>query len=149
MKTKDREIVNLLQKDGSLSMEQLAEQVSLSKTAVWRRVKNLQAAGLLVKQVALVDRKLAGFGITAFALVRTNQHSDGWYNKLKSAVESLPEILEFHRTSGDVDYVLRIVARDMEDYDRVYRALIRQCDFADISSTFVMETIKETAALPL
>ena len=149
MKSIDSEILTWLQEDATLSMEALAEKVALSKTAVWRRVKNLEAAGFLKKRVALVDNKRAGFGVTAFALVRTNQHSDEWFGRFRSAVLDVPEILEFHRTSGDVDYILRIVAKDMDDYDRVYKRLIRKCDFADISSMFVMETIKETTALPL
>lgn len=149
MNVKDQEILRWLQKDGSLSMDDLADRVALSKTAVWRRVRNLESAGVIKKRVAIVDQKAVGFRITVFALIRTNQHSEEWYRKFSAAVSGIPEIMDVHRASGDVDYVLRIVARDMDDYDRVYKQLIKKCDFADVSSTFVMETIKETTELPL
>ncbi len=149
MNIKDLAILRWLQQDGSLSMDDLADRVALSKTAVWRRVRRLEQDKVIKKRIAIIDQKAVGFGVTVFALIHTNQHSDKWYNKFSSAVLSIPEILEVHRASGDVDYVLRIVAKDMDDYDRVYRQLIRKCDFSDISSTFVMESIKQTTELPL
>ena len=149
MNVKDLEILRWLQRDGTLSMDDLADRVALSKTAVWRRVRKLEEQLVLQKRIAIVNRQLLGFGVTVFALIRTSQHNDEWYEKFSTAVLSIPEILEAHRTSGDVDYVLRIVARDMEDYDRVYKELIKRCEFSDVSSTFVMESIKETSELPL
>ena len=90
-----------------------------------------------------------GFGLTIFALVRTSQHSDEWFAKFQRAVASIPEILDFHRTSGNIDYLLRVVAKDMRHYDEVYKRLIREVDFADVSSTFVMETFKSDTRLPI
>ena len=81
--------------------------------------------------------------------MRTNQHRDEWFAKFERAVRAIPEILEFHRTSGDIDYLLKIVARDMRHYDEVYKQLIREVDFADVSSTFVMETFKADTELPI
>jgi Lrp/AsnC family transcriptional regulator len=121
----------------------------MSKTAVWRRVRSLEESGVITKRVTLLDSEAVGFGLMVFALVRTNQHSDAWFSTFSKAVSSIPEILEFHRTSGDLDYLLRIVARDMRHYDEVYKRLIREVDFADVSSTFVMETIKSDTELPI
>jgi len=149
MDQKDLTILRLLQRDASLSMNELAERAALSKTAVWRRVRELERRGVIRQRVTLLDPASLGFGLTVFAMVRTNQHSDEWYENFSRAVASIPEILEFHRTSGELDYLLRIVARDMQDYDRIYRNLIRQVDLADVSSTFVMETIKSGTGLPL
>jgi Lrp/AsnC family transcriptional regulator len=149
MDNKDRRILQLLQADASLSMNELAERCALSRTAVWRRVRELEEDGVIIGRVTRLNAARMGFPLTVFALVRTNQHSDDWFAKFSTAVASIPEILEFHRTSGDIDYLLRIVARDMQDYDRVYRTLIRAVDLADVSSTFVMETIKSDTALPL
>ena len=149
MNIKNLQILGWLQKDASLSMDELAERVSLSKTAVWRRVRALERDGVIRRRVALVDQKAVGFGVTVFALIRTNEHSDEWTRRFRDTVLSIPEILEVHRTSGDVDYILRIVARDMEDYDRVYKTMIRKCTFADFSSTFVMEPILQRTELPL
>ena len=147
MDQKDRQILRILQKDATLSMNELTERSALSKTAVWRRVKALEDKGVIRKRVTLLDKEALGFGLTVFALVRTNQHSDEWFAKFKQAVLSIPEILEFHRTSGDLDYLLRIVARDMRHYDEIYQRLIRKVDFADVSSSFVMETFKSETEL--
>ena len=149
MDQKDRQILRILQKDAALSMNELADRAALSKTAVWRRVKALEKSGVIQKRVTLLDKEAMGFGLTIYALVRTNQHSDAWFAKFKQAVMSIPEIQEFHRTSGDLDYLLRIVARDMRHYDEVYRRLIHEVDFADVSSTFVMETFKADTELPI
>jgi len=149
MDRKDRQILELLQGNAALSMNELAERCALSRTAVWRRVRELEQQGIIRSRVTLLNAAKVGFPLTVFALVRTNQHSDEWLGRFSSAVEAIPEILEFHRTSGDLDYLLRIVARDMQDYDRVYRTLIKAIDLADVSSTFVMETIKANTALPI
>jgi Lrp/AsnC family transcriptional regulator len=149
MNEKNLEILRWLQRDGSLSMDDLADRVNLSKTAVWRRVKKLEEDGVIRKTMAVVDEKAVGFGVTVFAIVRTNQHNDAWYNCFANAVASIPEIMDVYRASGDIDYILRIIARNMDHYDEVYRRLIRKCEFSDVSSTFVMETIKESRELPL
>lgn len=149
MDNKDREILRMLQNNAGLSMNELAERCALSKTAVWRRVRELENNRVIRKRVTLLDAESLGFGLTIFAFVRTNQHSDAWFSKFKGAIAAIPEILEFHRTSGDIDYVLRIVARDMRHYDEIYQQLIREVDFADVSSTFVMETFKSQTALPI
>lgn len=149
MDTKDREILRLLQQNANLSAAELADRVALSKTAVWRRVRELERTGVIKSRVATLDPEAFGYALTVFAFVRTNQHSDRWFATFEKAVLSIPEILEFHRTSGDIDYLLRIIARDMRHYDEIYRRLIREVDFADLSSTFVMETFKEGTGLPI
>lgn len=149
MDKKDLEILRIMQDNAGLSMNELADRLALSKTAVWRRVKELEKQGVIRARISVLDPEAMGFNLTVFAFVRTNQHSDSWFSKFEQAVESIPEILEFHRTSGDIDYLLRAVARDMRHYDEIYKRLIRQVDFADISSTFVMETFKSGSALPI
>ncbi len=149
MDRNDRKILKILQQDAGLSMNELAERASLSKSAVWRRVRELEDRGIIRGRVALLDAEALGYGLTIFALVRTSQHSDAWFARFEEAVDSIPEILEFHRMSGDVDYLLRVVARDIRHYDDIYKRLIREVDFADISSTFVMETLKSGVALPI
>lgn len=149
MDTKDRQILRLLQADASLSMAELSERCALSKTAVWRRVRELEDSGVIRGRTAELDAEALGFGLTVFALVSTNQHSDAWFGKFEKAVRSIPEILDFHRTSGSVDYLLKVVARDVRHYDEIYKRLIREVDFADISSTFVMETFKSDNRLPI
>ena len=149
MDQKDRQILELLQRDAALSMAELAERSALSKTAVWRRVRELERQGVIRARITLLDAEAMGFSLTIFALVSTSQHSDAWFARFQRAVASIPEILEFHRTSGNIDYLLKVVARDMRHYDEIYKRLIREVDFADISSTFVMETFKSDASLPI
>ena len=149
MDQKDRQILRILQGNAAISMSDLAERCAMSKTAVWRRVRELEAKGVVKDRVTRLDAEAMGFGLTIFAMVRTNQHSDAWFSKFERAVRSIPEILEFHRTSGDIDYLLRVVAHDMRHYDEVYKRLIREVDFADVSSTFVMETFKADTQLPI
>jgi Lrp/AsnC family transcriptional regulator len=149
MDQKDRDILRVLQADAGLSMNDLADRCALSKTAAWRRVRELSEAGVIRDKVTLLDPEALGFGLLVFAFVRTNQHSDAWFQQFEDAIASIPEILEFHRTSGDIDYLLRVVAKDMRHYDDIYKRLIRRVDFADISSTFVMETFKSHTALPI
>lgn len=149
MDRKDREILRTLQVDAGLSMSELAERSSLSKTAVWRRVRDLEEQGVIRGRTTLLDTEALGFGLTVYAFVSTSQHSDAWFATFERAVKSIPEILEFHRTSGNIDYLLKVVARDMRHYDEIYKSLIREVDFADISSTFVMETFKDGTALPI
>jgi Lrp/AsnC family transcriptional regulator, cysteine-sensing transcriptional activator len=146
---KDREILRLLQVDAGLSMADLAERSALSKTAVWRRVRELEARGVIRRRITVLDPEAMGFALTVFAFVSTSQHSDEWFARFERAVNSIPEILEFHRTSGQIDYLLRVVARDVRHYDEIYKRLIREVDFADISSTFVMETFKSGYELPI
>jgi Lrp/AsnC family transcriptional regulator, cysteine-sensing transcriptional activator len=149
MDQKDRQLLELLQRDAGLSMAELAERSALSKTAVWRRVRELERQGVIRARITLLDAAAMGFSLTIFALVSTSQHSDAWFARFRRAVESIPEILEFHRTSGNIDYLLKVVARDMRHYEEIYKRLIREVDFADISSTFVMETFKSDASLPI
>ncbi|MBU2677846.1 MAG: Lrp/AsnC family transcriptional regulator [Gammaproteobacteria bacterium] len=149
MDKKDHDILRLIQSDAGLSMNDVAERTALSRTAVWRRVRELEQSGVIKARVSILDPEALGFNLMVFAFVRTNQHSDTWFSKFERAVDSIPEILEFHRTSGDIDYLLRVVARDMRHYDEIYKRLIRKVDFADISSTFVMETFKSGTTLPI
>ena len=149
MDTKDRQILRILQSDASLSMAELADRCALSKTAVWRRVRDLEKKKVILSRTAELDAEALGFGLTVFALVSTNQHSDEWFSRFEKAVNSIPEILDFHRTSGSIDYLLKVVARDVRHYDDIYKRLIREVDFADISSTFVMETFKSGHQLPI
>lgn len=149
MDQKDRKILRILQSDATVSMNDLAERCCMSKTAVWRRVRELEKCCVIRRRVSLLDPEAMGFGLTIFAMVRTRQHSDEWFSNFERAVRSIPEILEFHRTSGDIDYLLRVVAKDMRHYDEVYKRLIREVDFADVSSTFVMETFKSVTELPI
>ncbi len=145
----DKHLLALLQEDAETPIAELAAKVNLSSTPCWRRVQQLKESGLIRKQVALLDAKKLNVGVTVFVAVRTNQHSQKWFDKFHAAVNDIPEVVEFYRMSGDVDYLLRVVVPDIAAYDAVYKRLIRGSDLFDVSSSFAMEQIKLTTALPL
>ena len=145
----DRKILTVLQEDAGLSNTEIAERVGLSPTPCWRRIRNLEEAGIIRRRVALLDRQKLNVGVTVFVAVRTNQHNQEWLDRFSRAVETIPEIVDFYRMAGDVDYLLRVVVPDIAAYDDVYKRLIAQIDIFDVSSTFAMEEIKSTTTLPL
>lgn len=145
----DLQILALLQQDASLSVSIIAEKVRLSVTPCWRRIQRLEAEGVIRKRVALLDPAKLNVGVTVFVMVKTSRHTQEWFDKFHAAVMKLPEVVEFYRMSGDMDYLLRVVVSDIAGYDAVYKKLIRTADLFDVSSSFAMEQIKYTTALPL
>jgi Lrp/AsnC family transcriptional regulator len=145
----DRAILSELQKDGTLSVAQLSEKIGLSTTPCWKRVKAMEESGLIEKRVAIVNREQAGLPVTVFVSLRTNRHDEAWLREFAAAVAAMPEVMEFHRMSGDVDYLLKVVAADIAGYDRFYKRLIQLAELSGVSSAFSMEQIKSTTALPL
>ncbi|WP_375571249.1 Lrp/AsnC family transcriptional regulator [Ahrensia marina] len=145
----DRRILRLLQRDASMSMDSLADAVHLSRNACWRRIKNMEDAGVLTGRVALVDPQSVGLDLMTFVLVRTNRHDADWLKSFNKAVQELPEIVGAHRLSGDLDYILRVRIANVRAYDAFYQRLIERVPISDVSASFVMEDIKDTTELPL
>ena len=143
----DRKILNLLQQDGTLSVDKLSERVGLSRNACWRRVKWLEENGVLTGRVALIDAAKVGLPLLVYVLVRTNDHTPQWLKKFREAVSSAPEIISAQRMTGDLDYVLRVRVADVKAYDAFYQRLIANVPIADVSASFVMEDMKETTVL--
>lgn len=145
----DIRILEILQQDAELQVAQVAEQVGLSTTPCWRRIQRLKEAGVITRQVALVDPRKVNVGVTVFVSVRTSVHTEAWFETFKATVQDIPEVVEFYRMSGDVDYLLRVVVPDIAAYDKVYKRLIAGTQLHDVSSSFAMEELKLTTALPL
>lgn len=145
----DLQILDALQRDATLSMAQLGAQVGLSSTPCWKRVKRLEDDGMIERRVAVVNRHAVGLPVTVFVSIRAGQHDEKWLTRFAAVVSMLPEVQEFHRMSGDVDYLLKVVASSIDGYDRFYKKLISLVDLAGVSSAFSMEQIKSTTALPL
>ncbi len=145
----DRKILAALQEDAGLSNAEIAERVGLSLTPCWRRIRNLEEAEIIRRRVALLDRRKLNVGVTVFVAVRTNQHNQEWLQRFARAVDGIPEVVEFYRMAGDTDYLLRVVVPDIAAYDGVYKRLIEQIDLTDVSSSFAMEELKYTTAVPL
>lgn len=145
----DVRILSALQADATLSMAALAEIVHLSHNACWRRVKRLEDAGVIRARVTLLDAEALGVGVTVFVSVRAREHAQDWLDEFAAAVRDIPEVVEFYRMSGDVDYLLKLQVASIAAYDAVYKRLIKAARLTDVSSAFAMEELKHTTALPL
>jgi Lrp/AsnC family transcriptional regulator len=145
----DRAILNCLQNDASLAIDQLAEQVHLSRNACWRRVKLLEQAEVITKRVALVDPKKVGLGLSVMVLIRTSNHDPNWLKDFEKAVQDMSEIQAAHRMTGDLDYLLKVRVADVNAYDQFYQKLISKIDLTDVSASFVMQDLKDTTALKI
>jgi Lrp/AsnC family transcriptional regulator len=145
----DCAILAALQVDGTLSIAALSEKVGLSTTPCWKRLRRLEDEGYIESRVAIVNRRKVGLPVTVFVSIKTTEHDEKWLNRFAAAVIGLPEVQEFHRMSGDVDYLLKVVTTDIDGYDRFYKKLIKAANLSGVSSAFSMEQIKFTTALPL
>ena len=145
----DRLILACLQDDATMPLAEIARRVGLSSTPCWRRIQKLEEAKVIRGRVALLDGAKLNVGLTAFVSIRTNQHSHDWLETFANVVSEMPEVVEFYRMSGDIDYLLRVVVPTVEAYDVFYKRLIAKIELSDVSSSFAMEQIKYTTALPL
>lgn len=147
--TIDRNILKILQRDATTSVDDISEAVALSRNACWRRIKQMEAAGVIKGRVALVDPATVGCPLTAMVLIRTNAHDAKWMGKFQAALAAMPEVVGAYRMTGDLDYVLRVRVADVPAYDAFYKRLTSRISVSDISASFVMEEIKDTTAVPL
>ena len=145
----DRQILMQLQHNAAQPVADIARKVGLSSTPCWRRIQRMEETGIIRKRVALLDSKAIGVGMSVFVAVRTDQHNSEWLKNFAGMVAEMDEVVEFYRMSGEVDYLLRVVVPDMSAYDSFYRKLIGNVQLTDVSSSFAMEEIKYTTALPL
>lgn len=145
----DCKLIEILQVDAETPIADMAARVGLSATPCWRRVQRLKEMGVITRQVALVDAAKVNVGVTVFVSVRTSTHTEEWFERFRATVQAIPEVVEFYRMSGDVDYLLRVVVPDIAAYGKVYKRLIAGTQLFDVSSSFAMEELKFTTALPL
>lgn len=145
----DLRILDILQKDASMSVAQMGARVKLSQNACWRRINLLRKHGYIRATVALLNGESLDAGLTVFVSIRTIEHSENWFREFATAVKKIKEVVEFHRMSGDIDYLLKVRVKDIHAYDAVYKRLISQVRITDVSSAFSMEEIKYSTCIPL
>ena len=145
----DRKILAVVQEDASLSVAEIGQRVGLSSTPCWKRLQRLEADGVIMRRVALIDPEKIGLGITVFVSIETGDHSQDWLKRFAETVGGMPEVMEFYRMAGDVDYMLRVVVPDIAGYDTFYKKLIATVPLKNVTSRFAMERIKSTTALPI
>lgn len=145
----DRKILTVLQEDASLSVAEVGNRVGLSSTPCWKRIQRLEADGVILRRVAVVDQDKVGLGVTVYVSIETGDHSQDWLTRFADQVAAMPEVMEFYRMAGDVDYMLRVVVPDIAGYDAFYKRLIGSVSLKNVTSRFAMEKIKSTTALPI
>ncbi len=145
----DRKILSLLQQDASLSLDQIADRVGASKTPVWNRIRKLREAGVIRRQVAILDPEALGLEACFFVLIRTSEHDKDWAKRFLKALRDRPEVVEAHRLAGDIDYILKVQVKNARAYDRFYQSLIAEVKIHNVTALLSMEEIKATSALPI
>ena len=145
----DRSILAVLQNDCTMPVAEIGRMVGLSTTPCWRRIQKMEEQGIIQGRVALLDAKKVNAGVTVFVSISTSQHEQEWLDRFHETIQKFPEVVEFYRMSGQVDYLLRVVVPDIEQYDIFYKKLIASIELSDVSSSFAMEQIKFTTELPL
>ena len=146
----DKTLLSLLQQDSTISLNELAEKVSLTTTPCWKRLKRLEDEGIIDKRVALLNPEKLGLLFTAFVLVKTSDHSHEWYSRFADTVSDFPEVMEFYRMAGEYDYMMKVQVEDMKRFDEFYKKLVNSIDgISNVTSTFAMESLKYTTALPI
>src|SRR5437763_16212934 len=145
----DRKILAVVQENAALSVAEIGARVGLSSTPCWKRIQRLEADGVILKRVAVVDQERIGLPISVLVSVETGDHSQDWLDRFAKTVTAMPEVMGFYRMAGDVDYMLRVVVADIAGYDSFYKRLIAAVPLKNVTSRFAMEKIKSTTALPI
>jgi len=146
----DRQILRLLQQDCSLSLQQIAEQLHLTTTPCWNRVRRLENEGVIKKRVVLLDTEKVGLELIAFVQIKTQQHSESWFEDFVLQVKGFSQVMEFYRMAGEYDYMMKVLVKDMRSYDKFYKTLVNNVSgLSDVTSSFAMQQLKYTTELPL
>jgi Lrp/AsnC family transcriptional regulator len=145
----DRAILRALQRNAGQSQRDLADAVGLSQNACWRRLKTLRDAGLIERQTVRLNQKALGLGLTVFVMVRTSNHSHDWLETFRREVIAIPNVIDFYRIAGDYDYMLKIIAEDMNAFDMIYQRLIAKVRLDAVTSYMTMEAIADARDLPI
>lgn len=145
----DRKILFELMQDTTLPVATLAERVGLSQTPCWKRVQKLEAAGVIMRRVALVDPEKIGLGLTVFVEIEAADHTPDWRGAFAEIVADYSEVVEVHRMAGDVDYLLKVMVQDMATFDEFYLEFTRRLPCRNVTSKFSMEVIRATTLLPI
>jgi len=145
----DLQLIAILQNDVSIAVEALAKRVGLTKTPCWRRLQKLEKSGVIRKRVALLNGEMLDLNVSVFVQVKTSHHSRDWLEQFSITVAAFPEVVDFYRMSGEYDYLLRVIVKDIAAYDAFYKRFIEATNLTDVTSSFAMEEIKCSTELPL
>lgn len=146
----DLKILDILQRDCTISIQDVAEQVNLSTSPCWKRIKRMEDEGIIKSRVALLDGSKLNLGISVFVHIKTLRHDNAWLESFSERILHFDEVVDCYRMSGEWDYLLRVVVKDIHAFDKFYKTLIKDIDgLSNVSSSFAMEEIKYTTHLPI
>ena len=145
----DKKILSILQNDISLPLSTIAKKVGLSTTPCFNRIKKLEEDGIIKKRVAIIDNYKINLPIIVFLSITVAQHSREWLHEFVNKITSFQEVIEMHRLTGDTDYLIKVVAGSIEEYDKFNQKLIKEINFRSLKSNIVLKEIKNTNELPL
>ena len=146
----DELLLRVLQNNSNISMQELGQRVGLSHTPCWRRVRRLEEHGYINKKVTLLDSSKLDLSVNVFVNVSLRKHQENALTRFENAVADIPEIVECYSVSGDTDFLLRVIVKDVESYEHLLKAqLIHLPEVGNLSSTFALRQVKYTTELPL
>lgn len=145
----DKVILTCLQSNANMPIAEIAEQVGLSISPCWRRIQLLEERGVIQKRVGLLSPEKLGLFMTVFVQVKAAKHDKVWLDKFAKHADSFAQVTEFYRMSGEYDYLLKVLVPDMASFDTFYKRFVAGIDLQDVTSSFAMENIKYSTAMPL
>ena len=146
----DKKILTIIQKNAGLPLSEISKRVGISPTPCWNRIKKMEEAGVISARTIVLNRKAINLSIVVFLSIRVSHHSKDWITSFQEIIDKHEEIIETHRITGsDADYLLKIVASSIENYDKFQQKLISELDFTKMSSSISLQEMKNSHILPL
>ena len=146
----DKKIIFILQRQADLPISEISKRVGLSQTPCWNRIKKLEEDGVIEKKVTLINKRKVNLPITVFLMITVRNHNSDWMKKFSEILKKYKNILEAHRITGSqADYIIKVVAESIEEYDEFQQVLIKNIEFNSMSSGISLQELKSTTILPI
>ena len=146
----DKKIIFILQRQADLPLSEISKRVGLSQTPCWNRIRKLEEDGVIEKKVTLINKKKVNLPITVFLMITVRNHNSDWMEKFSQILKKYKNILEAHRITGSqADYIIKVVAESIEEYDEFQQVLIKNIEFNSMSSGISLQELKSTTILPI
>ena len=146
----DKKIIFILQRQADLPLSEISKRVGLSQTPCWNRIRKLEEDGVIEKKVTIINKRKVNLPITVFLMITVRNHNSDWMKKFSEILKKYKNILEAHRITGSqADYIIKIVAGSIEEYDKFQQVLIKNIELNSMSSGISLQELKSTTILPL
>lgn len=145
----DIKILSIIQAEANTTIKDIADQVGLSTNACWKRIKTFEEKGVIKGRITLINAKSMGFNLVAFVNIKAAEHSEQWNETFKDAILSIPQVIEFYRLSGSVDYIIKVLLPNIEGYETFYKLLTSKVRVSEVSASFAVREYRNTSEIPL